>query len=280
MKRLIILALALMLLCGCAESVVNGSAGRDVSNPTAAKEAAGNTADPEPADNTGIGNDDGEAEAPEEGITRQWWEGLSEAPDGKEVTIFADNTIDFDYSGCKEIGYEFDDLHLSVMVPEGWNAFRYYPSCDCEWPPFENGLTGIPIYNGELPVKLRDMPPFDDNSYKFANDPMQKSTFFLAFSPWLHPQDLIDRHITKFDHETYTDKNDRTMQVYFLNGLPKYICYDDFFFLCIWLNLKSEDEIPTVVSIVNSIEASLSNDAESALNTAKRLGYTIIPPEE
>lgn len=70
------------------------------------------------------------------------------------------------------------------------------------------------------------------------------------------------------------------MTVYFWEGMPKYAVYDNYFFLCIVFNLSSQDQIPTVVNMVNSVEVSLSREAEFALNTARRLGYTIIPPEE
>lgn len=205
---------------------------------------------------------------------------MRDRPDGKEVTIFADNTFDCDYSDYKEIGYDFWDLHRSVMAPKDWNGFRFAPKCDYGGEQFENGLTGIPVYDGSLPVEIDRMHKHDDYTDYFANKPMEKSTFFFAESPWMHAQDFIAENITKYDHETYIDKKGRSIQVYYLDGLPKYACYDDFFNLCVWFNLKSEEQIPTVVNMINSIEVSLSRDAEFALYTAEKLGYTIIPPEE
>lgn len=204
-----------------------------------------------------------------------WRENYKTRPDGKEVTIFADNTFDCDYSGYQKIGYDFGPLYRSVMAPEGWKGFRFYS----DYEEIENLLTGIPIYDGEIPVRI----DYHDESTYYAAMPMEKSTFFLAESPWARAQDFIDDGnglINKFDHETYTDKKGRTMQVYFIDGLPRYACYDDYYGLCIWFNLKSEEQIPIVVNMINSIDVSLSRDAEWALKLAERFGYTIIPPEE
>ena len=199
---------------------------------------------------------------------------LSLRPNGKEVTIFADNTFDCDYSGYKEIGYDFEDLHRSVMAPQDWNGYRFYSDNTV----FENMFNGIPIYDGPVPVKI---DPTDDSTL-FAAEPLDKSVFFFAESPWIHAQDFInaDGLITKYDHETYIDRKGRSMQVYFLDGLPEYACYDDYFNLCVLFNLKSEEQIPTVVNMINSIDVTLSRDAEFTLNTAERLGYTVSPPEE
>ncbi len=198
---------------------------------------------------------------------------LRTRPDGKEVSIFKDNTFDCDYSGYKEIGYNFGDLRRTVMAPESWNGYRFYGDDSS----FENMLTGTPIYDGPLPVKIDPT----DESTMFKNEPLTKSTFFFAESPWIHAEDFInsDGLINKYDYETYVDKKGRSMKVYFLDGLPKYAVYDDFFFLCIWFNLDSEEQIPIVVNMINSIDVSLSSDAEFALKTAERLGYTIILPE-
>lgn len=272
--------MALIMLCGCAESAV-GDGGRVASELTAAKDSVTDTSAAEPPASSD--SEDGEPGSDDTENYWSWREDLKSQPDGKEVTTLADNTFDCDYLKYGELGYDFDELHLSVMAPIGWHTFRFYPYCDCDAAPFENGLSGMPIYDGELPVKLRDMPPFEDYSYFFANEPMEKSTFFLAFSPWPYPQDFIDDRnglIDKFDHETYTDKKGRTMQVYYLNGLPKYICYDDFFSICIWLNLKSEEQIPTIVNMINSIKVSMSHEAEQILSVAQRQGFTVIPPED
>ncbi len=200
---------------------------------------------------------------------------VSDRPYGKEVTIFKDNTFDCDYSDYEEIAYDFYELRRSVMAPKGWTGFRYYE----EVTSFENRLTGIPIYDGPLPVKI-DM---FDYTTKHANDPMNKSTFFFAEYPWLDPYLLInsslDENIKKYDHETYVDKKGRTMQVYFIDGLPKYAVYDDFFNLCIWFNLDTEKQIPIVVNMINSIEVTLSSDGEYALQQAEQLGYTVVSPE-
>ncbi len=201
---------------------------------------------------------------------------VADRPYGTEVTIFADNTFDCDYSDYEEIAYNFYDLRRSVMAPKGWTSFRYYE----EMTSFENMLTGIPIYDGPLPVKI-DM---FDYTTQHANAPMRKSIFFFAEYPWMDPYSLINSssedNINKYDHESYTDKKGRTMQVYFLDGLPKYAVYDDFFNLCIWFNLDSEEQIPTVVNMINSIDVTLSREGEFTLERAKKLGYTIIPPEE
>lgn len=220
-------------------------------------------------------------EADDDTYWSDFYEDLRTRPDGKEVTIFADNTFDCDYSGYKEIGYDFWDLHRSVMAPKDWNGFRFAPKCDYGGEQFENGLTGIPVYDGSLPVKIDSMKrEHDDYTDYFANKPMEKSVFFFAEAPWQNAQDFIAENITKYDHETYIDKKGRSMQVYFLDGLPKYACYDDFFNLCVWFNLKDEGQIPIAVNMINSIEVTLSSNGMFALNTAERLGYTIIPPED
>lgn len=220
-------------------------------------------------------DEDAEVESFGVGSYWNWREDYKTRPDGKEVTIFADNTSDCDYSGYKKIGYGFGPLQRSVMAPEGWNGFRFYSDYEA----IENLLTGIPIYDGDIPVRI----DYHDESTFYDAMPMEKSTFFLAESPWMRAQDFIDDGnglIDKFDHETYTDKKGRTMQVYFIDGLPRYACYDDYYGLCIWFNLKSEEQIPIVVNMINSVDVSLSRDAEWALKVAERFGYTIIPPEE
>lgn len=220
-------------------------------------------------------------EATDDTYWSDFYEGLRARSNGKEVTIFADNTFDCDYSGYKEIGYDFLELRRSIMVPKDWNGFRFAPKCDYGGEQFENGLTGIPIYDGPLPVKIDNrQKAHDDYSDYFANKPMEKSVFFFAESPWINPQQLIEEYITKYDHETYIDKKGRSMQVYYLDGLPKYVCYDDFFNLCVWFNLKDEEQIPIAVNMINSIDVMLSRDAGLALYKAEKLGYTIIPPEE
>lgn len=202
---------------------------------------------------------------------------VSDRPQGREVTIFRDNTVDCDYSGYEEIAYNFHDLRRSVMAPKGWTGFRFYEEDNTY---FENQLTGIPIYDGPLPVEI----DIFDYTTMFANQPMTESVFFLAEYPWLDPYSLINSssedNLSKYDHETYTDAKGRTMQVYFLDGLPKYAVYDDFFSLCIWFNLDSEDEIPVVVNMINSIDVTMSFEGEQTLKHAEKLGYTIIPPEE
>ncbi len=207
---------------------------------------------------------------------RAFIEDLRSRPEGKEVSIFKDNTSDCYYFGYKEIGYDFEDLHRSFMIPEDWNGFRFYR----DYPVIENQLTGTPVYDGQLPFEI------NDNSAKFKNEPMTQSTFFLAETPWRDTENILagydglDSLLNKYDYETYTDKKGRSMKVYFLDGLPKFAVYDDFFNLCIVFNLKSEDQIPIVVNMINSVEISLSSDAKFALNKAEMLGYTIIPPEE
>lgn len=189
---------------------------------------------------------------------------VSDRPYGKEVTIFKDNTFDCDYSDYEEISYDFYGQQRSVMAPKGWMGFRYYE----EMTSFEQKLTGIPIYNGPLPVKIDKF----DYTTQHANDPMNKSTFFFAESPWIDPLRLItaynEEDILKYDHEAYVDKKGRSMQVYFIDGLPKYAVYDDFYSLCIWFNLDSKEQIPIVVNMLNSIEVTLSSEAKNALYEA------------
>ncbi len=203
-------------------------------------------------------------------------EDLSSRPDGKEVTIFADNTYDCDYSGYKEVGYDFEYLHRSIMVPEDWYGYRYYR----DYPVLENTLTGIPIYDEPMPVDI-DCDNHVSIQFKYA-DPKRKSVFFFAESPWLDPRDYLGKRqglLVKYDHETYVDKKGRSMQVYYLDGLPVFACYDDFFSLCMCFNLKSEEQIPIVVNMINSIDVSMSWDGLCALYRAKMLGYSITLPE-
>lgn len=203
-------------------------------------------------------------------------EDLSSRPDGKEVTIFADNTFDCDYSGYKKIGYDFGYLHRSIMAPEDWYGYRYYR----DYPVLENTLTGIPIYDEPMPVDI-DCDNHVSIQFKYA-DPKRKSVFFFAESPWLDPRDYLGKRqglLVKYDHETYIDKNGRSMQVYYLDGLPVFACYDDFFSLCMCFNLKSEEQIPIVVNMINSIDVSMSWDGLCALYRAKMLGYSITLPE-
>lgn len=203
-------------------------------------------------------------------------EDLSSRPDGKEVTIFADNTYDCDYSGYKEVGYDFEHLHRSIMVPEDWYGYRYYR----DYPVLENTLTGIPIYDEPMPVDI-DCDNHVSIQFKYA-DPKRKSVFFFAESPWLDPRDYLGKReglLVKYDHETYVDKKGRSMQVYYLDGLPVFACYDDFFSLCMCFNLKSEEQIPIVVNMINSIDVSMSWDGLCALYRAKMLGYSITLPE-
>lgn len=280
-----------ILLCSCTDAAVKNNNGANngtgESEPAISEEALPSDSEPAPADNTDPSEEPTAltvTDDPEKGEDTYWsdfYEDLRSRPEGKEVTIFADNTFDCDYSDYKEIGYDFWDLHRSVMAPKDWNGFRFAPKCDYGGEQFENGLTGIPIYDGPLPVEIDRMhSEHDDYTAYFANKPMEKSIFFFAESPWMNPRQLIEEYITKYDHETYIDKKGRSMQVYYLDGLPKYACYDDFFFLCIWFNLTSKEQIPTVVNMINSIEVSLSDDAEFALIKAKMLGFTIIPPED
>ncbi len=292
MKRLLALTLALILLCGCAETSIKSN--DDNKNVISESESAIISDDDSLSSSVPVltgGTDQSEETAVPldedvpydeeeyrliiEGYRDYWtdyYSDLKTRPEGKEVTIFADNTFDCDYSGYKKIGYSFGPLYRSVMAPEGWKGFRFYR----DYYVLENELTGIPIYDGDIPVRIMDG---DLITYRAAG-PMEKSTFFLAESAWGRPQDFIKEYIDKFDHETYTDKEGRTMQVYFLDGLPKYACYDDYYGLCIWFNLKSEEQIPIVVNMINSVDVSLSSDAEWALKLAERFGYTIIPPEE
>ena len=203
---------------------------------------------------------------------------IDSRPDGKEVSIFKDNTFDCDYTGYKEIGYNFGDLRFSVKAPETWNSFRFYGEDEI----YQNILIGFPLYNRPLDVKIVT----SDDSTKFANDPLNKSTFFLAWTHGLGLEENLSSftkfygYQTKYDYETYVDKQGRSMKVYFLDGLPRLAVYDDFFDRCIVFNLENEDQIPIVVNMINSIEVSLSREAELTLKTAERLGYTIIPPKE
>ncbi len=181
---------------------------------------------------------------------------VSDRPYGSEVTIFRDNTFDCDYSDYEELAYDFYEQHRSVMVPKGWTGFRYYE----ELTAFENQLTGIPIYDGAYPTMI------DENDYttQTANDPMNLAAFFFAEYPWIDPYMLInsssEENIKKYDHETYVDKNGRSMQVYFIDGLPKYAVYDDFFSLCIWFNLDSKEQIPIVINMINSINVTVTGN--------------------
>ena len=264
MKKFLPVLLVLVLLTGCGhkgntESVTTPDGVLETTAPEASERET--TPEPTQADTTSPEteyddsvtltsyDENGRLIAYGIGPYWDWREDLKTRPDGKEVTIFADNTFDCDYTGYKEIGYSFGSLYRSVMAPEGWNGFRFYNDIE----PFENELTGIPIYDGEIPVKI----DYQNESTLYAAMPMEKSTFYLAESPWIRAQDFIDDGnglIDKFDHETYTDKNGRTMQIYYIDGLPKYICYDDYYNLCIWLNVKSEDQIPVIVNMVNSVD--------------------------
>lgn len=194
--------------------------------------------------------------------------------DGVEVSIFKDNTFECDYADYKEIEYDFVYQRRSVMAPKDWCSFRFYG----EETQYENRLLGTPIYDRPLSVEINMW----DDSTKFANYPDTDAVFFLAEYPWQYGEDYLNDKdlIYKYDYEYYTDAKGRTMTVYFWEGMPKYAVYDNYFFLCIVFNLSSQDQIPTVVNMVNSVEVSLSREAEFALNTASRLGYTIIPPEE
>lgn len=296
MKRiLLILALVAILLCSCTDTAAKSNNGANngasESKSTVSEEVlpsntkpaitAGTSPSEELTDLAVTDAPEADDEAAEDTYWSDFYEDLRSRPNGKEVTIFADNTSDCDYSGYKEIGYDFDDLRRSIMVPEDWNGFRFAPKCDYGEEQFENGLTGIPVYDGSLPVKIDSMKrEHDDYTDYFANKPMEKSVFFFAEAPWQNAQDFIAENITKYDHETYIDKKGRSMQVYFLDGLPKYACYDDFFNLCVWFNLKDEEQIPIAVNMINSIEVTLSSDGMFALNTAERLGYTITPPKK
>lgn len=288
MKQILIfLILAAMLLCSCTNTATKGDSGSDNSISNSISESTpAVTEESLPSDSEPTQTD--EIVSTQESITDVTKNStatskktafppsseLRNRPDGKEVSIFKDNTFDCDYSGYKEIGYNFGDLRRTVMAPESWNGYRFYGDDSS----FENMLTGTPIYNRPLPVEI----DHDDESTLFANEPWVESTFFFAESPWIHPEDYInsDGLISKYDYETYVDKKGRSMKVYFLDGLPKYAVYDDFFFLCIWFNLDSEEQIPIVVNMINSIEVSLSREAEHTLYIAEKLGYTIIPPEE
>lgn len=286
MKRLLVSLLIMsMLLCGCTNAsneIDNGTDnGTGESTPAVTEESPLSDSEPTQTDEI-VSAQDESTEVNTETTASESKKSpfpdvndLRARPDGKEVSIFKDNTFDCDYSGYKEIGYDFGDLHRSVMAPAGWHGFRFYRKDD---PSFENMLTGLPIYDGELPVQIDQ---FDDSTM-FKNEPLTKSTFFFAESPWIHAEDFInaDGLINKYDYETYIDKKGRSMKVYFIDDLPKYAVYDDFFNLCIWFNLDSEEQIPVVVNMINSIEVSLSREAELTLKTAERLGYTIIPPEE
>ncbi len=268
-KRILAFALAALLFAGCAETAVKDGGALTDKSPTVTADLPFSEdilpADPEPESVADVSKPD---DIPaNEDVETYWWTDIDSRPDGKEVTIFADNTTDCDYSGYKKISYDFQELTRSVMVPEDWYGYRFY------WddPVIENYLTGIPIYDGPVPAEI----DYNDKSSLFEPDPMDKSVFFFAESPWTYPQDYIAEHIEKFDHETYTDKKGRTIQIYFLDNLPKYAVFDDYFFLCVWFNLKDEEQIPTVVNMINSIEVTLSKSGLETLSTAEKLGYQL-----
>lgn len=269
-SKFIIFAISAIMLCSCGASA--NKAANEVDQDVHKEEPAGLTVTDAPEADDEIADDT---------YWSEFCENWQSRPDGKEVTIFADNTSDCDYDGFKKIGYNFYDLRYSFMIPEDWNGFRFAPKCEYDCEQFENGLTGIPVYDGDLPVEINNIgKPHTDYTDYFANKPMEKSVFFFAESPWQKLPWLRDELAPKYNHETYTDKKGRIMQVYFIDGLPKMAVYDDFFNLCIWFNVKSEDQIPTVVNMINSVEVGLSSDAEFALYKAEMLGYTIIPPED
>ncbi len=254
-----------IILCGCANSRANN--GNSPTNAESKATIALMQQTPDGADAENASYNPPTSPIPD----------VSGRENGVEVSIFKDNTFDCDYADYEEIAYNFHELRRSVMAPKGWEGFRFYEE-DVTY--FENRLTGIPIYSGELPVEIDTF----DYTTQFANDPMAKSIFFFAEYPWMgDPFVLINSssndNINKYDHETYIDKKGRSMQVYFLDGLPKYAVYDDFFNLCIWFNLESPEQIPTVVNMINSIEVTLSRDSEHVLYLAEKLGYTIIPPQ-
>ena len=277
MKRVLsVLVVAALILCGCADAEQKNGDVTDVGQVTDLPSGSGAEDTAESATEV-LTEEPRETEPAAAEPQKTAIPDVSGRPQGREVTIFRDNTIDCDYSGYEEIAYNFHDLRRSVMAPKGWTGFRFYEEDNTY---FENQLTGIPIYDGPLPVEI----DIFDYTTMFANQPMTESVFFLAEYPWLDPYSLINSssedNLSKYDHETYTDAKGRTMQVYFLDGLPKYAVYDDFFSLCIWFNLDSEDEIPVVVNMINSVEVTMSFEGEQTLKHAEKLGYTIIPPEK
>lgn len=214
-------------------------------------------------------------------FNRNYWNSLYEdlrnRPDsGKEVTTFADNTSIYYRTGFRKVSCDFGTLKYTVEAPSDWSmGLRYYR----DYYLLENEPTGMAIYDGEIPVIGKNTGVYADTIFLRAAGPMEKSIFFLGQT--LHgglPLSIPD-YISKFDHETYVDRKGRTLQVYFLDGLPKCAYYEDFYNLFIWFNLKSEEQIPIAVYMVDSIEISLSWEAEYALKRAEDFGYTIIPPE-
>lgn len=262
-----ILLTIVLLLCGCASTQVqNDGKGEDVLNSDASV-----------IEESTLQSDTDSTETDDSNVKKSDFpnrEELLAHADGVEVSIFKDNTFDCDYSGYKEIAYDFVYQRRSVMAPEDWCSFRFYG----EETKYENRLLGTPIYDRPLSVEIN---MWDDDTM-FFNDPDHEAVFFLAEYPWQYAESYLNNAdlIYKYDYEYYTDAKGRTMKVYFWEGLPKYAVYDNFFFLCIVFNLSSAEQIPIVVNMINSVEISLSSEAKFALNTAERLGYTIIPPEK
>ena len=141
MKKFLPILLALVLLTGCGhkgntESITTPDGVLETTAPEASERET--TPEPTQADTTspeteyddGVTltsyDENGRLIAYGIGPYWDWREDLKTRPDGKEVTIFADNTFDCDYTGYKEIGYSFGSLYRSVMAPEGWNGFRFY----------------------------------------------------------------------------------------------------------------------------------------------------------
>lgn len=267
-KRVFAIVIAVVMLAGCQSAESNMSEGQKYSGSENIASCTENSGDEVNTDSTET--DDSNVKKSNFPSRDQ----LLAHTDGVEVSIFKDNTFDCDYSDYKEIAYDFVYQRRSVMAPKDWCSFRFYG----EETHFENRLLGTPIYDRPLSVEINMW----DDSTMFANYPDHEAVFFLAEYPWQYAENYLNNEdlIYKYDYEHYTDAKGRTMKVYFWEGLPKYAVYDDFFFLCIVFNLSSAEQIPIVVNMINSVEISLSSEAKFALNTAERLGYTIIPPEK
>ncbi len=133
MKRILTLTLsALMLLTACADlsakdKVITGISTEE-SNFTVSDESLTSESETAHTDDTQTAKDEiGDHALEPLKLTQEEWNAL---PDGKEVTIFADNTFDCDYSDYKKIKHDFKDLSYSLKVPVPWNGFSAKPLSD------------------------------------------------------------------------------------------------------------------------------------------------------
>lgn len=308
MKRILALSLTVILLCSCADKTVkttaNTGGGISESEPTVSAELV--QTEPvrtEPTQTEIIDQPEETTEQSPKSIFEQfrdgdiidsrieylkdefefnlnYWKSLYEdlenrSDSDKEVTTFADNTSIYYRTGFHKVSCDFGALSYTVEAPSDWSqGLRYYQ----DYYLLENTPTGMAIYDGEIPVMGKITGVYADMIFLDAAGPMERSIFFLGQTLHGGLPLSIPNYISKFDHETYVDRKGRTLQVYYLDGLPKCACYDGYPYLFIWFNLKSEEQIPIAVYMVDSVEISLSWDAEIALREAERFGYTIIPP--